>query len=79
MYLHQINGGVYAKDQLPDKIVKNSCYIINLINSWKSGSHWVILINSNRENNILYVDSFGIEYPPEEVLLVKANIKKINC
>ena len=77
MYLHQINGKVFAKDQLPDKIKPNTCYIINLNNSWEMGSHWVILINSNRENTILYVDSFGIEYPVEEVLQVKANRKKL--
>ena len=77
MYLHQINGKVFAKDQLVDKIKPNTCYIINLNNSWEMGSHWTILINSNRENNILYVDSFGIEYPPQEVLEVKANRKKL--
>ena len=61
MYAKKINipyfRGVFMKDQLPKKIKKFECGIINLDNSDGPGTHWTAY--KKYENNIYYFDSFG--------------------
>lgn len=73
-----IKGGVYSKDNVPNKIGVNSCYIINLDDSGNDGTHWVLLMNKKTEKTILYFDSFGVKYPPKSILEMKTN-KLIVC
>lgn len=78
-----IKGKVYSKDKIPKKIGVNSCYIINLDDSDGEGTHWVLLMNKKKEKTILYFDSFGVKYPPKNILemtnnkIIVCNNKKI--
>ena len=69
----KIKGKVYPRDKIPKSIKSNSCIVINLApsNSNTNGTHWVLLINSNKEPSILYYDSFGVEFPPERIMKMK--------
>ena len=55
-------NGVYSRKDLPK--IKDGAYVIN-INEFKSiGTHWIVFyVNSN---NIIYVDSFGVEHISKE-------------
>lgn len=55
--------GVFMKDELPNKIYKNECMIVNLDNSSGQGTHWVCF--TKKDNIIHYYDSFGVELPSE--------------
>lgn len=48
------------KDELNMK-VRNGCYIINLADSGKEGTHWTCFIV--HDEFLIYFDSFGIIYP----------------
>ena len=56
-------NGVYSRKDLPK--IKDGAYVIN-INEFKSiGTHWIVFyVNSN---NIIYVDSFGVEHISKEI------------
>ena len=57
-------NGVFSRNNLPKKI-KDGAYIINLDEYVDVGTHWIALF-CNR-NEIVYFDSFGVEYIPEEI------------
>lgn len=50
--------GIYSIDNLPDKISQNQCCIINLDNSYSSGTHWTTVFIGQRFAE--YYDSFGL-------------------
>ena len=56
-------NGVYSRKDLPK--IKDGAYVIN-INEFKSiGTHRIVFyVNSN---NIIYVDSFGVEHISKEI------------
>ena len=70
-------NGAFSKDNLPKKL-KDGTYLINLDEYADIGTHWTALFCKRSE--IVYVDSFGIEYVPEEIKKfirhksIKANI-----
>ena len=57
-------NGVFSRNNLPKKI-KDGAYIINLDEYTNVGIHWIALF-CNR-NEIVYLDSFGVEHVPEEI------------
>ena len=57
-------NGVFSRNNLPKKI-KDGAYVINLDEYADVGTHWIALF-CNR-NEIVYFDSFGVEYVPEEI------------
>ena len=57
-------NGVYSRNNLPK--IKDGTYLINLDESKSIGTHWIVLyVNGN--NNVIYFDSFGVEYIPKGV------------
>ena len=54
------------KDELPQKINKIQCGIINLENTNQNGSHWVAYYKNNDEK--YYFDSYGNAPPPKELV-----------
>ena len=73
-------NGVFSRNNLPKKI-KDGVYVINLDEYADEGTHWIALF-CNR-NKIVYFDSFGVEYIPEEIKEfignknIKANIFQV--
>ena len=57
-------NGFFSRNNLPKKI-KDEAYVINLDEYADVGTHWIALF-CNR-NEIVYFDSFGVEYIPEEI------------
>ena len=57
--------GVSSRNNLPKKKIKDGAYVINLDEYADVGTHWIALF-CNR-NEIIYFDSFGVEYVPEEI------------
>ena len=57
-------NGVYSRDNVPDKI-KDGAYVINLDEYSDIGTHWIALYALN--NNVTYLDSFGVEHTPKEI------------
>ena len=57
-------NGVYSRNNLPKK-VKDGAYITNLDEYAGVGTHWVALFCNRSE--IVYFDSFSVEYVPEEI------------
>ena len=47
------------------KIIKDGAYIINLGEYANVGTHWIALFC--KKNQIIYFDSFGVEYIPKEI------------
>ena len=66
--LQNIDGVCRAKDNLPKQLPANSCCVVNLQDSDEGGSHWTIIINKRGEKHNLYFDSFGVLFPPQNVL-----------
>ena len=70
----------FSRNNLPKKI-KDGAYVINLDEYADVGTHWIALF-CNR-NEIVYFDSFGVEYIPEEIKEfignknIKANIFRV--
>ena len=70
-------NGIFSRNNLPKKI-KDGTYIINLDEYADVGTHWIALFC--KKNEIVYFDSFGVEYIPEEITEfirnknIKANI-----
>ena len=63
---------VYSRDNLPNKI-KVGTYVINLDEYSDIETHWIALYLKN--NDITYLDSFGVEHIRKEI---KAFIKNRN-
>ena len=57
-------NGVFSRDNLPKRI-KDSAYVINLDEYADVGTRWIALYVKNIE--IIYFDSFGVEYVPKEI------------
>ena len=57
-------NGVFSRDNLPKKI-KDGAYVINFDEYADTGTHWIALFC--KKNEIIYFDSFGVEYIPEEI------------
>ena len=56
-------NGVYSRDNLPK--IKDGAYVTNLDEYSDIGTHWVALyVNTN---NVIYLDSFGVEHIPKEI------------
>ena len=80
-YFKDINrfNGVFSRNNLPK--LKNSAYVINLDPSKNTETHWVVIFMKNTE--VIYFDSFGIEYIPKEIMEeignknIKTNIFRI--
>ena len=72
-------NGVYSGDNLQK--IKDGVYIINLDEYSDIGTHWVALYVQN--NDVIYFDSFGVEYIPKEIRTfisnknIKTNIVRI--
>ena len=65
------------------KTIKNGAYVINLDEYADVGTHWIALYAKN--NEVIYFDSFGVEYVPKEIKRVighkntKTNIFRIQA
>ena len=57
-------NGVYSRDNLP-KLIKTGAYVINLDEYADVETYWIALYVKNKE--VIYLDSFGIEYVPKEI------------
>ena len=57
-------NGVFSRNNLPTKI-KDRGYIINLDEYENVGTHWIALFC--KKNEIIYLDSFGVKYIPNEI------------
>ena len=57
-------NGVFSRNNLPKKI-KDGAYVINLDEYADVGTHWIALFC--KKNEIVYFDSFGVEYIPKEI------------
>ena len=56
-------GGVYSKDQLPNELIKDKFYIVNLQDHDEgNGSHWVSFYY-NYPSTSIYFDSYGFIAP----------------
>ena len=75
-------NGVFSRDNMPKKI-KDGAYVINLDEYADVGTHWIALFCKRSE--IVYFDSFGVEYVPEEIKefigtkSIKANIFRVQA
>ena len=62
-------NGVFSRNNLSEynsnKKKKDGAYIINLDEYANVGTHWIALFC--KKNEIVYFDSFGVEYIPEEI------------
>ena len=62
-------NGVLSRNTLPEynsiKKIKDGEYIISLDEYANVGRHWIALFC--KKNEIVYFDSFGVEYIPEEI------------
>ena len=57
-------NGVFSRNNLP-KTIKNEAYVINLDDYANVGTHWIALFW--RKYEVVYFDSFGVEYIPEKI------------
>ena len=57
-------NGVYSRNNLPK--LKKGAYVINLDHSKNTGTHWVVIFV--KEDEVIYFDSFGVEYTPKEIM-----------
>ena len=63
MNLEKHFGGVYSKDQLPNELIKDKFYIVNLQDHDEgNGSHWVAFYY-NYPSTSIYFDSYGFIAP----------------
>ena len=62
--MKKIFNGVYSRNNLPKS--KNGAYVINLDHSENTGTHWVVIFL--KEDEVIYFDSFGVEYIPKEIM-----------
>jgi hypothetical protein len=74
-YLTELNikHKVVPKGKLPKRPPPpNAVYIINLDDT--TGTHWVALLHKRGSSDLLYYDSYGVDYPPQRVMDYKARI-----
>ena len=57
-------NGVYSRNNLP-KIIKDGVYVTDLDEYAEIGTHWIALFC--KINEIVYFNSFGVEYAPEKI------------
>ena len=57
-------NGVFSRNYLPK--LKKGAYVINLDHSKNTGTHWVVIFV--KEDEVMYYDSFGVEYIPNEII-----------
>ena len=57
-------NGVFSRNNLPN--FKNGAHVINLDHSKNTGTHWVVIFV--KSNEVIYFDSFGVEYIPKEIM-----------
>ena len=62
-------NGVCSRDNLPR--IRDRAYIINLDKYSDIGTQWIALCVQN--NNVNYLDSFGVEHIPEEIKTFAGN------
>ena len=67
--------GVYSRDALPTKILKNEVGIINLDLQIGPGTHWVAYRNGDKRAE--YFDSFGLIMPNEVMNYLRTSGKQI--
>ena len=62
-YQNELNfNGAYSRNSVPK--IKDRTHVTNLDEYESSGTHWIILhVNAN---NIVYFDSFRVEYIPKK-------------
>ena len=58
-------NGVFSRNNLPKKKIKDGANIINLDEYENTGTHWIALFC--KKDEIIYVDSFDVEYIPNEI------------
>ena len=58
-------NSVFSRNNLPKKIT-DGAYIINLDEYANVGTHWIALF-CRKKNEIVYLDSFGVQYIPNEI------------
>ena len=73
-YTSPFYGGTFPIDLLPQPLLSNRIYVINLDESTQAGSHWVQL--ATLDGSICYFDSFG-QPPPSQIIKTVAG-KTIN-
>ena len=56
-------NGVYSRNDLPN--IQKGTYVINLQDSLGPGTYWVVVFV--KKNEVIYFDSFGVEYIPREI------------
>ena len=56
---------VFFQEIIYLKKIKDGTYVINLDEYADVGTHWIALFC--KKNEIVYFDSFGVEYIPEEI------------
>ena len=66
--------GIYSRDALPPKMLKNEVGIINLDSQIGPGTHWVAYRNG--EKHAEYFDSFGLIMPNEVMNYLGTSGKK---
>ena len=67
--------GIYSRDALPTKMLKNEVGIINLDSQIGPGTHWAAYRNG--EKGAEYFDSFGLIMPNEVMKYLSTSGKKI--
>ena len=73
---------VYSRNNLPEKI-KDGAYAVNLDEYAGVGTHWLLYFVT--EVRFCFLDSFGVEYIPEEIKIfirnkiIKANIFRVQA
>ena len=67
--------GVYSRDNLPAKMNKKECGIINLDSQIGPGTHWVFYRNIDKYCE--YFDSFGLPMPEEVLTYLSTGGKQI--
>ena len=55
---------VYSRNNLTK--LKKGSYVVNLDHSKNTGTHWVVIFV--KEDEVIYFDSFGVEYIPKETM-----------
>ena len=70
--------GFFSRNNLPKsnfmEKIKDGAYIINIDQYTNVSTHWIALFCKKKKNEILYFNSFGVEYIPEEI---KTNIFRV--
>ena len=67
--------GVFSRDGLPAKMLKNEVGIINLDSQIGPGTHWVAYRNGDKHAE--YFDSFGLIMPDEVMNYLRTSGKQI--